>query len=78
MASREIKLGAASGADDDEGGEAASAAKEGGASAAAKAAKRKVLLQVERKAMVESIVPIVIELKHYLEVRHSKGARREP
>ena len=41
------------------------------ASAAANAARGKLLTQVARKATVESIVPIVIELKRHLEGEHS-------
>jgi len=69
LACKEIKLGTVASADDDsaelgtdaEGGTEAEAVK------AKEAAKSKLLTQVARKAMVESIVPIVIELKRHLE-----------
>ena len=72
LACKEIKLGGAGAAggdegDDDGGGGGGGA---GGKDAAAANAKAKVLSLVARKAMVEAIVPIVIELK-----RHLEGAR---
>ena len=65
LACKEIKLGATGTGGEDEG--EAEPATAGGAAAAAKS---KLLSAVARKAMVESIVPIVIELK-----RHLEGAR---
>jgi condensin-2 complex subunit D3 len=64
LACREAKVSA--GAHGDDGDEAAPSA-----SSAAAAAKGKVLSLVARKATVEAIVPIVIELKRYLEKHRS-------
>ena len=66
---KEIKLSGGAGdtdADDDEDDTVDHKGKDRGA-----AAKAKVLSAVARKAMVESIVPIVIELKRYLESARS-------
>jgi hypothetical protein len=63
LACKEIKLsaGSAGAAEDADDGEAATAG------AAANAAKSRLLTAVAKKAAVESIVPIVIELKRHLE-----------
>tara|TARA_B100000795_G_C22688898_1_gene394798 strand:+ start:110 stop:898 length:789 start_codon:yes stop_codon:yes gene_type:complete len=73
LACKEIKLspaggeGAAGAADDaDEGG-----APNASAAAAAASAHGKLLSQVARKATVEAIVPVVVELKRFLESNHS-------
>ena len=68
LASREIKVSAGANKDGDDDDDDAPAA---AASAAANAARGKLLTQVARKATVESIVPIVIELKRHLEGEHS-------
>jgi len=68
LASREIKVSAGANKDGDDDDDAPPAA---AASAAANAARGKLLTQVARKATVESIVPIVIELKRHLEGEHS-------
>jgi len=72
LACKEIKLtadGAANGAVDEaaEGDAGVPAA----AAAAANAARGKLLSQVARKATVEAIVPVVVELKRFLEQQHS-------
>ena len=67
LASREIKVSAGANKDGDDDDDAPPAA---AASAAANAARGKLLTQVARKATVESIVPIVIELKRHLEGEH--------
>ena len=68
LASREIKVSAGANKDGDDDDDAPPAA---AANAAANAARGKLLPQVARKATVESIVPIVIELKRHLEGEHS-------
>jgi hypothetical protein len=85
LSSKEIKLGSggAAAADEDEaadGGAAGGAAggtagKESEMRAKEAAAKSRLLSQVERKAMVESIVPIIIELKRTLEAANSPQLR---
>ena len=63
LACKEAKVGSGPGASADE------PAEDGNAAAAA--ARGKVLSQVARKATVEAIVPIVVELKRHLEAAHS-------
>jgi len=63
LACKEAKVGSGAGASADE------PAEDGNAAAAA--ARGKVLSQVARKATVEAIVPIVVELKRHLEAAHS-------
>jgi len=72
LACKEIKLsanseGAAGAADEADEGGAANAS----AAAAAASAHGKLLSQVARKATVEAIVPVVVELKRFLESNHS-------
>lgn len=65
LACKEIKISAGG------GGSASEEAAEDEAAAASASARGKILTAVARKATVESIVPIVIELKRFLEREHS-------
>ena len=78
LSSKEIKLGSGGGAAAEEDNEVADGGAAGGTAGKEAemrikeaAAKSRLLSQVERKAMVESIVPIVIELKRTLEATNS-------
>eukprot|EP00908_Phaeocystis_cordata_P013103 Transcript_24137.p4 GENE.Transcript_24137~~Transcript_24137.p4 ORF type:complete len:284 (+),score=103.58 Transcript_24137:1029-1880(+) len=77
LACKEIKLGqpggdaAAGGADEADEATAGVAVGPSAAQAAAASAHGKLLSQVARKATVEAIMPVVVELKRYLEAEHS-------
>ena len=73
LACKEIKLAAADGAANGAVDEATEgdAGVPAAAAAAANAARGKLLSQVARKATVEAIVPVVVELKRHLEQQHS-------